>query len=79
MDTAQYVNNVGRQINMMLKGCKYHHKNCLLNIVLINHLSKLISDLNPYNVIMSECDRIKIQDFIANLKKELHHYNIQNN
>lgn len=75
MDTALYVNNVGKQLNWILKTNAKYKKYQLVNLVLINHLSKLISDLNPYNVTMSYDDRLKIQGFIANLKKDLPYYN----
>lgn len=75
MDTALYVNNIGKQLNWILKTNAKYKKHQLVNLVLINHLSKLISDLNPYNVTMSYDDRLKIQGFIANLKKDLPYYN----
>jgi hypothetical protein len=79
MDTVLYVNNVGKQLDMVIKSSIERHTRYLEDLVLIDHLSKLVSDLNPFNVTMSECDRIKIKGFISDLKKELPFYHTNNN
>lgn len=78
MDVANYVNNVGKQVNDFTKYCAMLDRTSITNITLIYHLAyiynRLKGDIESSNVDYTQEDLDKIEQYILNLKKEVRFY-----
>lgn len=78
MDTANYVNNVGKQINDSTKYCVNLDRTSITNIILVKHLTEvynwLESKLAEEDSEFTEEQLSKIGGYINCLKKEINFF-----
>lgn len=78
MDTANYVNNVGKQINDSTKYCVNLDRTSIINIVLVKHLTEVYNwleiKLAEEDSEFTEEQLSKIGDYINCLKKEINFF-----
>lgn len=78
MDTANYVNNVGKQINDSTKYCVNLDRTSIINIVLVKHLTEVYNwleiKLAEEDSEFTEEQLSKIDGYINCLKKEINFF-----
>ena len=81
MDLAQYVKNVGKQINDSTKVNVDIDKGSVTNLVLISHLQDVYNWLeansSAFDESFSQIQLVKVNDYINCLKKEMNFYETQ--
>lgn len=83
MDVAQYVSNVGKQINDSTKTNIETDKESIVNIVLVDHLENVYNHLeldladNNFDFPFTREDLAKIGGYINCLKKEINFYEVK--
>lgn len=88
MGHAQYVNNIGKQINNSIKFNVNPDDTSITNLVLIDHLTDVFNWLSEvvytpitlaevYEYDFTEDDLVKINNYINCLKKEMNFYEVK--
>ena len=78
METANYVNNIGKQINDSTKYRVHLDRTSITNLVLINHLTEVYNwlekELAKEDTEFKQSDLNKISNYILCMKKEMNFF-----
>ena len=81
MDTANYVNKIGKQVNDSTKYRAHLDRTSITNLILINHLTEVYNwlekELKKEDTEFKEDDLNKINNYILCLKKEMNFFEEQ--